>query len=98
MSEQSIDTVEQSKAKGVQFCADTIVMMNYALRHAGDQELSQRAEDELRVIMLGKLGAKYWKQDVEEAKQHSAAVLDGLRDELEEADNCNTLWRQTDGR
>jgi hypothetical protein len=54
--------------------------------------------------MLGKLGAKYWKQDVEEAKTHSNAVLHCLRDELEEvqrereeADYNNHQCRTTDG-
>lgn len=71
---QVIDTVGQSKAKGIQLCADTIVMMNRERRDSGEPDLSQRAEDELRVIMLGKLCARYWAKDVEDAKQQGGAL------------------------
>ena len=79
---QLIDTVAQSKQKAVQLCADMIVMMNLALRDAGDQELSERAVHELLVITMGKYAAKAWRQDVENAKANSTESMRRLLDDL----------------
>ena len=79
---ESIDTVAQSKHKAVQLCADMIVMMNLALRDAGDQELSERAVHELLVITMGKYAAKAWRQDVDNAKANSTESMQRLLDDL----------------
>jgi hypothetical protein len=83
---QPIDTVAQSKQKAVQLCADMIVMMNIALRDAGDQELSERAVHDLLVITIGKYAAKAWRQDIENAKANSTESIRRLLDDLKEGE------------